>query len=468
MRLSKNETIILNYLKSSKTSTAQELVKETKLNYDGVKRSIFFLQEKGLVTMQTDKKNIFYLTSQGEQVLEKGFEEEKVINYKGEEVSILPEEVKKYLWLLKELKMIDLKSGKVQILDEKYKLKEMLKGLLRDEDIDKRYVNVLKSRNLVDEKLHETITAKITPKGLQEVADSGDLIKLTSQIIKNKSWKEKSFRPYNIKKDIPSAKSGKVHPLTMAIKRIKQVFLSLGFSEMDGTHIESCFWNFDALFQPQDHPARDLADTFYIKNQSKEKIPKSILDSVRSSHEKGWHYKWDLNESKKLVLRTHTTVLSARELAKNKQGKFFAIGRVFRNEAVDYKHLAEFHQVEGILAWKKSNFSNLLWILKEFYKRLGFEKIRFRPSYFPYTEPSVEIEVFFDEKNEWVELGGAGIFRKEMVEPLGSEYPVLAWGLSLERPLMLMLGLNDVRTFYTNKSRWLDNISYGKIFGVKK
>jgi phenylalanyl-tRNA synthetase alpha chain len=129
---------------------------------------------------------------------------------------------------------------------------------------------------------------------------------------------------------------------------------------------------------------------------------------------------------------------------------------VFRNEAIDYKHLAEFHQVEGIVAWKDANLRQLLWVLKEFYRRLGFEEIRFRPSYFPYTEPSLEIEVWFDERKQWIELGGAGIFRKQVVEPLGAEYPVLAFGLSLERPLMLMLGLDDIRTFYTNEIEFLD------------
>ncbi|MEM2948009.1 MAG: hypothetical protein QXG02_00580, partial [Candidatus Anstonellales archaeon] len=143
---------------------------------------------------------------------------------------------------------------------------------------------------------------------------------------------------------------------------------------------------------------------------------------------------------------------------------FFSIGRVFRNEATDFKHLAEFHQIEGIVVWKKANFRHLLGVLKEFYSRLGFEKIRFRPSYFPYTEPSLEVEVFFEPRNEWMELGGAGIFRPEVCKPLGATWPVLAWGLSLERPLMMMLGLEDIRTFYKNDLRWLDSVSPKGVF----
>jgi phenylalanyl-tRNA synthetase alpha chain len=226
----------------------------------------------------------------------------------------------------------------------------------------------------------------------------------------------------------------------------------MGFEEMDGSIIESCFWNFDALFQPQDHPARDLADTFYLVGERP--LPdQKLVQRVKKAHENGWKYNWSEKEAKKVVLRTHTTCLSARYLAAirdKKPRKYFSVGRVFRNEATDYKHLAEFHQVEGIIVWENATFRDLLGVLKEFYKKLGFEKIRFRPSFFPYTEPSLEVEVFFEPRKQWLELGGAGVFRPEVSIPLANVYPVLAWGLSLERPLMLMLGLEDIRTFYRN------------------
>jgi phenylalanyl-tRNA synthetase alpha chain len=172
---------------------------------------------------------------------------------------------------------------------------------------------------------------------------------------------------------------------------------------------------------------------------------------------RGWKYRWDPELAMQSVLRTHTTAVSARNLTKvGIPSKTFSVGRVFRNETLDYKHLAEFYQVEGIVVGEDVNFKNLLWYLKEFYKKLGFKKIRFRPAYFPYTEMSCEPEVYFEEKEEWVELGGSGIFRPEVVKPLlGKEVPVLAWGLGLERPLMLKMGLNDIRTFYKNDLDWL-------------
>lgn len=258
-----------------------------------------------------------------------------------------------------------------------------------------------------------------------------------------------------------NAPLGKNHPITKITKRIKTIMSELGFQEMEGDIIESSFWNFDALFQPQDHPARELADTFYLKSTMPLPDDEKLVERVKKTHEEGWKYKWDAGEASKAVLRTHTTCLSARYLAAMKDKgprKYFAIGRVFRNEATDYKHLAEFHQVEGIIVWENARFTDLLGVLKEFYRKLGFEKIRFRPSYFPYTEPSLEIEVFFEEKEQWMELGGAGMFRPEVSIPLAGIYPVLAWGLSLERPLMLSLELEDIRALYRNDIDFLTSV----------
>ncbi len=269
----------------------------------------------------------------------------------------------------------------------------------------------------------------------------------------------KKYEPggFDINVPGPDAPIGKNHPITVITNKLKNIMTELGFVEVEGKIVESSFWNFDALFQPQDHPARELADTFYLDHKS-ELPDKKLVERVKKAHEEGWKYKWDTEKATKSVLRTHTTCLSARNLAALKDKsprKYFAIGRVFRNEATDYSHLAEFHQVEGIIAYENATFTDLLGILKVVYSKLGFEKIRFRPSYFPYTEPSVEIEVFFEEKGQWLELGGAGIFRPEVSLPLCGRYPVLAWGLSLERPLMLALELNDIRTFYKNDSDFL-------------
>ena len=176
----------------------------------------------------------------------------------------------------------------------------------------------------------------------------------------------------------------------------------------------------------------------------------------------GWGYDWDEDIAKKTVLRTHTTATTIRRLAqfyRNNEKvpvKVFCIDRVFRNEKLDKSHLAEFTQVEGIVIDEGTTLCDLIGLLSEFYRKLGFKKIITRPGFFPYTEPSMDVIVWFN--NSWLELGGSGIFRPEVTEPLGVKHPVLAWGLGLERLAMLRLGLNDIRKLYISDIDWLRKV----------
>ncbi|MEM4335780.1 MAG: phenylalanine--tRNA ligase subunit alpha [Candidatus Anstonellales archaeon] len=462
MILHEYESSILEYLKKTKRAEDGELVKSLSLPLDGVRRAAYWLSEKGLAKISEKEEIAYEITDEGKRFLMEGFPEERVLEYNGKSINALEEELKTIgLGKAKKEGWIEIENGVIKVLKrpEKYHLREALER--------KKPEPELLHRKLLVEKREKHYSIQITEKGMEfSTKEERGIGELTSDIIKSGEWKEKGFRPYNIKFEKGGIKPGRKHPITIAIEKISRIFRDMGFVEMQGGYVETAFWNFDALFQPQDHPARDLADTFYLDGESKEKIDEQLIKRVKKQHEKSWNYKWSFEEARKLVLRTHTTVLSARTLAKLKKGtgKFFSIGRVFRNEATDFKHLAEFHQIEGIVVWKKANFRHLLGVLKEFYSRLGFEKIRFRPSYFPYTEPSLEVEVFFEPKNEWMELGGAGIFRPEVCKPLGATWPVLAWGLSLERPLMMMLGLEDIRTFYKNDLRWLDSVSSKGVF----
>jgi len=260
----------------------------------------------------------------------------------------------------------------------------------------------------------------------------------------------------------------KKHPLQAELQRIRDIFQLMGFSEIKGGFVESAFWNFDALFTPQDHPARDMQDTFYLKTPKDIKILDydKFSKKISETHENGWTtgsmgwgYKWDSSLPRKTLLRTHTTVVTGRYLTtlseKDLPVKVFSIGKVFRNEALDYKHLSELYMVEGIVVDKNATFAHLLGILKEFYDQMGF-KVRFRPAYFPYTEMSVEPEVYLERKGEWIELGGAGMFRPEVVQPLlGFDCPVLAWGLGVDRIVTLKLGLGDIRDLYISDLDWL-------------
>lgn len=270
------------------------------------------------------------------------------------------------------------------------------------------------------------------------------------------------LRPFDFNVPVTVPSPGKAHPLTHIIQEIREIFVALGFSEIAGDYVEPAFWNMDALFIPQDHPARDMQDTFYLKSPAKAPVPDGLFDTVRGvqlnggkTGSTGWGGSFKREESERTLLRTHTTVTTIRHLAQNPKPpvRTFGIGRVFRNEAMDATHLPEFHQVEGIIVEEGANLAMLMGVLREFYKRMGFPEVKFRPSFYPYTEPSLDVAVKWGEK--WLELGGAGVFRPEVTKPLGVPCNVLAWGLGLERLAMLRLGLKDIRQLYLSDVDWL-------------
>lgn len=244
--------------------------------------------------------------------------------------------------------------------------------------------------------------------------------------------------------------------------------LLMGFEEMPTNQfVESSFWNFDALYQPQQHPARDAHDTFFIKEPAMaQDLPRDYLERVKEMHENGgmgstgWRYDWSEEESRKNILRTHTTAVTSRMLYKMAQeykqtGKFetkkmFSIDRVFRNETLDATHLAEFHQVEGFVADYNIGLGHLISVIREFFKRFGITNLRFKPAFNPYTEPSMEVFGFHPMLNKWVEVGNSGVFRKEMLGPMGvpEDISVIAWGISVERPTMIQYGIPNIRELF--------------------
>jgi phenylalanyl-tRNA synthetase alpha chain len=426
----------------------EELAKGSSMNEDSVRRIIESLKAEGFVKVEVRETSIGQVTEELSRYGEGGFPEIAVFHKaaSGAAVQELSQAERSIgLRWAKVKGLVSIEGGKLspskteaEAEAEAKKLRTAYsefkeKGTCGDKVLAEEFFE----RHLVERKSTRSTVATYTGKEIDWSAFVGQ---------------------FDVNVPGPNAPLGKNHPVTKMTKKIKTIMTELGFSEMDGDIVESSFWNFDALFQPQDHPARELADTFYVKGSIPLPDDKKLVERVKKAHEEGWRYRWDPAEASKAVLRTHTTCLSARYVAgikDKKPRKFFAIGRVFRNEATDYKHLAEFHQVEGIIAWEGATFTDLLGVLKEFYRKLGFEKIRFRPSFFPYTEPSLEIEVYFEKRKQWMELGGAGMFRPEVSIPLAGVYPVLAWGLSLERPLMLMLELDDIRDLYRNDADFL-------------
>ncbi len=296
----------------------------------------------------------------------------------------------------------------------------------------------------------------------QLLATETGLGELTPELIKSGAWKGKDFQTYALSTAPKREIAAKPHPLAQLIEEIREIFVQLGFQEIDEEYVVSAFWNMDALFIPQDHPAREMQDTFYLENPKSLPVPQAEFEKISKVHKtgagtrsRGWGQALNADESGRALLRTHTTVGTIRHLARHPEPpvRVFSIGRVFRHETMDATHLPEFHQIEGIATEEGADFPMLLGILQEFYRRLGFPKLRWRPAFFPYTEPSMEVEVWTGQK--WMELGGCGIFRPEVTLPFGVKTPVLAWGLGLERLAMMRFGLKDIRDLYVSDLEWL-------------
>lgn len=284
---------------------------------------------------------------------------------------------------------------------------------------------------------------------------------LTADLLIGDAWKSKEFKAYNFNALGVHPRGGCLHPLMKVRAEYRQIFLEMGFVEMPtNRYVESSFWNFDALFVPQKHPARDALDTFFISEPAScINLPDDLVKKVEKVHSigdygsKGYEYDWTLKEAQKNLLRTHTTAISARMLYTLAQQpvfkpvKYFSIDRVFRNENLDATHLAEFHQIEGVVADRHLSLANMIGIIGEFFRKLGIKKLRFKPAYNPYTEPSMEVFSYHDGLRKWVEVGNSGIFRPEMLLPMGlpPDVVVLAWGLSLERPTMIKYGIENIR-----------------------
>ncbi len=470
----------------------EKISEQAKLDLVSIKRAFQFLKNKGLVELEEEKKRYIKKDTNGILYLKKGLPERRLLSMLIEKKSISLKEAKKQsgltdneftvaLGVLKEKGFIKIITGKIELkavreeLTKKFLEEKFLESLpLELEKLDEKqkaiFEKLKKRKNLIRVDEVTKLNFKITELGKEVIEELSrfkkELIEqITSEMIKKATWRGKQFRKYDIKSKVPEIYGGKRHFVNQAIDYARKIWLDMGFKEMTGTLTQSAFWNFDALFTAQDHPVRELHDSFYIKD-TKAKLPnKKLVNEIKKAHErgvfgsKGWHYKWKEEEAKKVVLRTHTTCLSARTLAKlaefknkkEKRGKFFAIGKCFRNETLDWSHGFEFYQTEGIVVDKDVNFKHLLGYLKEFYKKMGYEKIRFTPAYFPYTEPSVEITVWHPEKKVWLELGGAGIFRPEVVVPLLGEWiPVLAWGPGFDRTIMEYYDIKDLREMYKN------------------
>ena len=468
-----------------------QIVKVSGLAHAAVMRAALSLTTKKLIKTHEQKRTVIALNKEGVYHARKGLPERRLINSLinlGGEASLddVVEEAeleKKFLtialgWLNRKgwatIKKRVLKTSKEPPSGTDEKLLSLLdeKGTLIVEDLSKELkeaVSVLKRRRLVKISEKTLRELELTDAGWEVVKRGIEIVEEVSQLspelIRTGGWRRVKLRRFDVAAPGPVVYPGKIHPAQQIIQRVREIFLEMGFTEIRGPIVETAFWNFDVLFQPQDHPAREMMDTFYLAHPEKGRLPtKDMVNAVAKTHEngwitgsRGWEYSWNPDEAKRLILRTHTTAVTIRYLAEHKEPpvKVFSVDRVYRNEKVDYKRLAEFHQIEGIVMDKKVTLRDLMGTLKEFYLKLGLKKVQFWPSYFPYTEPSMQSTVYVPELKTWVELCGMGIFRPEVLAPLGIKYPVLAWGGGLERLIMLKLGVEDIRHLYKNDLGWI-------------
>ncbi|NHJ33301.1 MAG: phenylalanine--tRNA ligase subunit alpha [Asgard group archaeon] len=497
--ITKDQSEILNLIDKKEEISQKDIIKTTKFDQVKVARIILELSENGLVDSIEKTERQVVLTKEGQSYVEKGLPEKQVFSIlKKEKERILLEDFKEKSgldpqliniaigWLRRKKWVEFFKEGKKTYIQAKKLTKdideEVILSISKKEIAEKfgqsqieESIKNLGKRGILEVIEIRTRIAKLTSEG-KELVSKGIKVQeklettLTPRMIITGSWKNKKFKQYNPAEDVPVTYFGRKHPVMEVINELREIFLEMGFKEIRGPIIESEFWNFDALFQPQDHPARELADTFKIAKPSKAKLPdKKLVDVVAKTHEDGWitkstgwGYKWQMSEAEKICLRTHTTATTCRHLSKafkewTPPEKVFSIDRVYRNEAVDFTHLAEFMQFEGIIVEKDVNLRHLMGNLKTFYGKMGFKKIRLIPSFYPYTEPSMSTLIYVDKFRQWIEMGGSGIFRPEVTLPFGVKEKVLAWGQGLDRLVMLKLDLDDIREVYSTDINRLRN-----------
>ena len=473
-----------------------DIIKVTGLKDIEVMRALQWLQNKNVIKIKEEQKELVFLDENGKKYLKDGLPERRFleaienrspISDISKKTGLSNEELTVSLGVLKSKAAIEIKKDKDIIISLTEQGKHILRKNFPEENFLKREFpfeifplteeekfvlnNLRKRKRIVKVELSKIVTAEITETGkklLKERLDEDLLERITPSLIKSGAWKDKKFRRFDVKINVPSIFAGRKHHYRRFLDEIRQKFIALGFKEMEGPIVETDFWDMDALFMPQFHAARDIHQAYYIKEPKYGILDENLVKKVKESHEngfntgsKGWRYEFDIKRTHKNMLRSQTTACSARMLASKElkiPGKYFAIARNFRYDVIDATHLPEFNQTEGIVVEDGLNFRHLKGLLKMFAEEFAeAEEIKITPGYFPYTEPSAELHAKHPDLG-WIELGGSGIFRPEVVKPLlGKEIPVLAWGIGIDRIAMFKLGIKDIRQLFSHNLEFLRN-----------
>lgn len=496
VQLRENESrVLLSTAKLGRTLDVEELIKASNLRDSAVMRALITLQEKGLVKIHEHRQTNLKLNEEGKLDAREGLPERRLLNaleklggkakrndafrkaqLENQFASIALGWAQRKKWTILDPKKDSLQAIMKPELGNDEKLLQLLdkKENVTVEDLDfqlQQTVQTLKGRKLVDVEPKTTRTIDLTLAGretLKEgIKETAEVTQLTQELIVTGKWKKLQLQKYNVEAPVAEIWPGKTHPYLQFLQEVRHKLVTLGFKEMVGTAVETAFFNFDVLYTPQDHPAREASGIYYVKSphEGNIQVSKKTLANIKQTHENGWKtgstgwkYKYSVKEARRLILRGHGTCLSARTLLSKDlevPGRYFSIVRCYRPEIVDKTHLTEFNQVEGIIIDKDLTLRDLLGILEKFALEIaGADHVKFKPDYFPFTEPSVELAAY-KKGYGWIEFGGSGIFRPEVTLPLGIKEPVIAWGLGIDRLFMMKAKIEEIRCIFSQDLDWI-------------
>ncbi|APW97306.1 phenylalanyl--tRNA ligase subunit alpha [Halobiforma lacisalsi AJ5] len=488
MQLPESQVAVLEAASADEATSVDALAEATALPPETVTGAAFELEAEGLVTVEERVDESIELTEEGQEyaadelpevrlyeaALEAGADEDsvsmgQVIGRSGLEGNAVDIALSNYA--RKGYGVID--SGEITAdpdaepaADAEATALEGLAAGDADTDVDENTLESLERRGLVEVVETTAREVTLTDDGVTELmagVETAETVgQVTPELLTSGEWEEVEFADYNVEADAERVDGGNVHILRQTAERVKDVLVGMGFQEMQGPHVDADFWINDCLFMPQDHPARTHWDRFALEEPTHiDDLPEGLVEDVERAHREGvgedgegYHSPWDEDFARALALRGHTTSLSTRYLSGEEIGeieppaRFFSVEKVYRNDTLDPTHLLEFFQIEGWVMAEDLSVRDLMGTFEEFYAQFGIEDIQFKPHYNPYTEPSFELFGTHPTTGELVEIGNSGIFREEMLEPLGVECDVMAWGLALERLLMLMYGFEDIRDIH--------------------
>jgi len=479
---------VLTRLSKGKVNSTLELAAEYSMEHEDVMRVVRSLLSESYITMETaNEQKVYSLSEEGQDYATNGSPEARLwhaIPADGVAVGKPLEALCEGLNINARVAQAKMMQSKFATMDKKTKtlkrngteivdrVQHLLLSIQKTQGLgcDAKDLQDMSKRNCVVEK--RVLDYKLDKGARFSLTFVKLNTDITPEMIKNNTWQTAEFKKFNFDGDGVLPASGCLHPLLKVREECRNVFLEMGFEEMPTSrYVESSFWNFDSLFQPQQHPARDAHDTFFLEQPAKSHdIPKEYMERVREVHQTGgygstgYNYEWSEEETRKNILRTHTTAVSSRMLyaaaedamktGEFQPKKYFSIDRVFRNENLDKTHLAEFHQIEGLVMDRNLCLGDLMGVIAEYFVRIGMvshrDECKFKPAYNPYTEPSMEIFGYHPDLKCLIEVGNSGMFRPEMLQPMGlpEDVSVIAWGLSLERPTMIKYGINNIRDLF--------------------